>query len=96
MALESQLLLLKMDIGLINPTAEQLIYLRFLINFAESKIRALGIRLVQCDEDEVLSVMYAAWLYRKRAQPAEATAMPLMLKYTLHNRLFSDKVRLEP
>ena len=35
--------------------------------------------------------MYAAYLYRKRAD--DAPVMPRMLRYALNNRLFSQKVR---
>lgn len=41
-------------------------------------------------EDGQLVVMYAAYLYRKRAD--DAPVMPRMLRYALNNRLFSQKV----
>lgn len=50
-------------------------------------------------EDANLIVMYAAWLYRNRAQDSSgyttnlsATGMPRMLRYALNNRLFSQKM----
>lgn len=39
-------------------------------------------------------VMYASYLYRRRAD-TEA-AMPRMLRYALNNRLFSEKAQPEP
>lgn len=45
------------------------------------------------DIDDVnLIVMYAAYLYRKRADE-DAPQMPRMLRYCLNNRLFSQKIR---
>ena len=41
-------------------------------------------------EDNELIVMYAAYLYRKRAE--DNPPMPRMLRWALNNRLFSEKV----
>ena len=51
-------------------------------------------------DDANLIVMYAAWLYRKRVDDSlsgytsaiSATGMPRMLRYTLNNRIFSQKM----
>ena len=40
-------------------------------------------------EDGGLMVMYAAWLYRKRAN--DEAVMPRMLRYALNNRLMPQK-----
>lgn len=45
-------------------------------------------------KDVNLIVMYAAYLYRKRADE-NAPQMPRMLRYALNNRLFSQKIRGE-
>lgn len=45
-------------------------------------------------QDVNLIVMYAAYLYRKRADEG-APQMPRMLRYALNNRLFSQKIRGE-
>ena len=42
-------------------------------------------------QDVNLIVMYAAYLYRKRADEG-APQMPRMLRYALNNRLFSQKI----
>ena len=45
------------------------------------------------DIDDInLIVMYAAYLYRKRADE-DAPQMPRMLRYCLNNRLFSQKIK---
>lgn len=41
-----------------------------------------------------LIVMYAAYLYRKRADEG-APQMPRMLRYALNNRLFAEKMKGE-
>lgn len=51
-------------------------------------------------DDANLIVMYASWLYRKRVDDSlsgytsaiSATGMPRMLRYTLNNRIFSQKM----
>lgn len=43
-------------------------------------------------QDVNLIVMYAAYLYRKRADEG-APQMPRMLRYALNNRLFAQKIR---
>ena len=42
--------------------------------------------------DNMLVVMYSAWLYEKRKDPT--AQMPRMLRYNLNNRLFSEKVQI--
>ena len=50
--------------------------------------------LLEDIQDVNLIVMYAAYLYRKRADEG-APQMPRMLRYALNNRLFSQKIREE-
>lgn len=67
-----------------------------IIPAAEAAIRQEGITL---DLSEVgdcnLVVMYAAYLYRKRAESEMSAGMPRMLRYALNNRLFSEKMKAE-
>lgn len=66
-------------------------YLAQLITAAESEIAREGITLSLSDLNDVnIVVMYAAYLYRKRAD--DTPVMPRMLRYALNNRLFAEKV----
>ena len=65
-------------------------YIGNLITAARQMITREGITLTDSIEDGNLIVMYAAYLYRKRAD--SAPVMPRMLRYALNNRLFSEKV----
>ena len=65
-------------------------YIINLIGAAEQMISREGIVLTESIEDGNLVVMYAAYLYRKRAE--DSPQMPRMLRYALNNRLFSQKV----
>ena len=64
-------------------------YLTHLITAARQSIAREGITLTDTLEDNNLVVMYASYLYRKRAE--DSGAMPRMLRYALNNRLFSEK-----
>ena len=70
-----------------------------IIPAAEAAIREEGITLDLSDIGDCnLVVMYAAYLYRKRAESTVngnlswAAGMPRMLRYALNNRLFSQKM----
>ena len=78
------------DLGLMGAAAEG----------ADERVTALGlsaaeqvgregIDLEETTDDEVTVAMYAAYLYRKRAE--DVGAMPRMLRYRLNNRLFAQK-----
>lgn len=80
------------------------VYITQLIKVSESEIRREGIILDLSDiADCNLVVMYASYLYRRRAENNENTAywteanqyfdMPRMLRHALNNRLFSQKMR---
>lgn len=64
-----------------------------IIPAAQSAIAEEGITL---DLSEIgdcnLVVMYAAYLYRKRAETEASAGMPRMLRYALNNRLFAQKM----
>ena len=67
-------------------------YLRFLIEASKEKIAEEGITLdLNKSGDVNLVVMYAAYLFRKRAE--DNPVMPRMLRYALNNRLFSEKMK---
>ena len=65
-----------------------------LLTAAQGVIATQGITLdLEKIDDCNLVVMYASYLYRKRAD--DNPAMPRMLRYELNNRLFSQKVAAE-
>ena len=69
-------------------------YLAQLIIAAQEAIATQGITLdLEQVSDCNLVVMYASYLYRKRAD--DNPAMPRMLRYELNNRLFSQKAAPE-
>lgn len=88
---ETILAMLKVNLQIIAGNTLQDEYLRNLIATARQMITREGIMLTDSIEDGNLVVMYAAYLYRKRAD--DAPVMPRMLRYALNNRLFSQKVR---
>ena len=64
------------------------------IQAANNFIEREGIKLNYSNvDDELLIVMYAAWLYEKRLNGV--SVMPRMLRYNLNNRVFSEKLRSE-
>ena len=48
-----------------------------------------GITINDSVDDDNLIVMYAAYLFRKRAE--DTATMPRMLRYALNNRVISEK-----
>lgn len=87
MTQDERLTLLKADLELMGSVKDA--YLKHLLAVAEEEIAREGIKLTQTISDENLRIMYAAYLYRKRA--AEITAMPRMLRWALNNRLMQQK-----
>lgn len=87
---ETILTMLKVNLQIIAGNTLQDEYLWNLIATARQMITREGIMLTDSIEDGNLVVMYAAYLYRKRAD--DAPVMPRMLRYALNNRLFSQKV----
>ena len=87
---ETILAMLKVNLQIIAGNTLQDAYLQNLIETAEQMITREGITLADTIEDGNLVVMYAAYLYRKRAD--DSPVMPRMLRYALNNRLFSQKV----
>lgn len=87
---ETILAILKVNLQIIAGNTLQDAYLQNLIETAKQMITREGITLADTIEDGNLVVMYAAYLYRKRAD--DSPVMPRMLRYALNNRLFSQKV----
>lgn len=86
------LTMLKYDIGILTAAKDE--YLAFLLQSAKKYIQNTGITLAEKIEDNNLVVMYAAYLFRKRASETD-NPMPRMLRYELNNRLFKEKMRHE-
>lgn len=81
----------KADLEIIAANTSKDTYLTQLISAAKKFIGTEGITLDLSDmEDCTLVVMYAAYLYRKRAE--DSVSMPRMLRWALNNRLFKEKV----
>ena len=80
--------LLKLNLSMITTVYDD--YLAHLLLTSRALISREGISLQDTPEDHELIVMYAAYLYRKRAE--DNPPMPRMLRWALNNRLFSEKV----
>jgi len=87
---ETLLTMLKYNLEIIPANTAHDEYLTMLVKSAKQMISREGIKLTDTVEDMNLVVMYAAYLYRKRAE--DTPVMPRMLRWALNNRLFSEKV----
>lgn len=87
MTREELIKLLKIDLQLMTSAFDG--YLGQLLTAAEEMIAREGITLTSSAEDDQLRIMYAAYLYRKRA--GDTPQMPRMLRWALNNRLFGQK-----
>ena len=76
--------LLKIDLGIIGTAYDP--QLGQLIAAAKDMIAREGVALTDSIEDAQLVILYAAYLFRKRATNE---GMPRMLRWTLNNRIFS-------
>lgn len=86
--IEVLLTMLKTDLG-ITTDAYDTRLTQYLRN-AEEQITREGVTLDgDVIGDQQLAVMYAAWTWRKRDT---GEGMPRMLRYTLNNRIFAEKV----
>lgn len=89
--MEQLLAMLKVDLR-INTNAYDTRLTQY-INSAKEMIGTEGVTLDTTDlEDAQLVVMYARWLWRNRDS---GEGMPKMLRWTLNNRLFSEKMNAE-
>lgn len=86
------LLLLQADLNILSPDATRLAQLQHLIATAIQLIAREGAMLPEpySVEDGHLIVMYAAYLFRKRATEEP---MPRMLRWALNNRIFGEKAK---
>lgn len=82
-----RLAILKVDLEVMTNKKD--VYLQQLLSTAASLISREGVTLADSIEDDMLQVMYAAYLYRKRA--VENAPMPRMIRYALNNRLMAEK-----
>lgn len=84
------LTLLQADLNILSPDPTRLAQLNHLIEAALQLIIREGVTLQEpfSAEDGQLVIMYAAYLFRKRAT---GEAMPRMLRWALNNRVFSAK-----
>ena len=88
---EAELLnLLQADLNLLSPDPARLSQLRHLIGVAVQLISREGVQLQEpySAEDAQLVMMYASYLFRKRATDEP---MPRMLRWALNNRIFAEK-----
>lgn len=83
--------MLQVDLGEMYPNEQRAAYLTQAISAAQAFIAREGITLTDSIEDGQLVEMYAAYLVRKRTT---TEPMPRMLRWTLNNRLFSQKAQV--
>ena len=55
---------------------------------AQAQMTREGITLQSSVDDDTLTIMYAAWMWRRRDS---GEGMPRMLRYAINNRLFAQK-----
>ena len=82
--------LLKVDLGISGTSAYDNRLMSY-IQAAQKGIEIEGVTLNLNDVgDAQLTIMYAAWQWRKRDT---MEGMPRMLRFALNNRIFSEKMR---
>ena len=86
------LTMLKVDLGIASTGYDA--RLTQILESSEKAIIAEGASTLDKSqlEDAQLIVMYAAWIWRKRDS---GDGMPRMLRWSLNNRIFSEKARSE-
>lgn len=84
------LTMLESDLDMLHVDGRRQVYLENLINAAVGFIAREGVKLAEpySYEDGTLIVMYAAYLFRKRAVNEP---MPRSLRWALNNRIFWGK-----
>lgn len=79
---------LKVDLGIVTDAYDN--RLTQYLSAAKDQIEREGATLDNSSiSDNMLVVMYAAWMWRKRDT---GEGMPRMLRYQLNNRIFKEKV----
>ncbi len=81
MTQEEKLVILKQDLTMTSTARDD--YLATLLDMAEVQIANEGISLADDVEGSMLTIQYAAYLFRKRA--SDNCAMPRFLRYSLNN-----------
>lgn len=80
---------LKVDLGLVTTGYDE--RLNEYIESAKTEIARQGATLDLTDQDDaMLVVQYASWMWRKRDT---GEGMPRMVRYALNNRIFAEKAR---
>lgn len=86
--------LLKADLQKWVLTPQMQSFLLNLITVAKTEITREGATLDLTSFDDAQTVeMYAAYLYRRRAE--QQNGMPRMLRYRLNNRILAEKAQVE-
>lgn len=78
---------LKIDLGIKTNAYDT--RLTAYLGYAQSAIAEEGITLSSSLQDDQLTIMYAAWMWRRRDT---GEGMPRMVRYALNNRLFAQKM----
>lgn len=82
-----KLSMLKIDLGITTEAFDT--RLRQYLESAKAEIEREGITLADSVPDDHLQIMYAAWMWRRRDT---GEGMPRMLRYSMNNRLFAEKL----
>lgn len=77
---------LKIDLGITATVYDT--RLTAYLEAAQAQMTREGITLLSSVDDDTLTIMYAAWMWRRRDS---GEGMPRMLRYALNNRLFAQK-----
>ena len=87
-------MLLQADLNILSPDVTRFVQLDHLIEVSLQLISREGVTLQEpySAEDAQLIIMYASYLYRKRATDEP---MPRMLRWALNNRIFGGKAGAE-
>lgn len=85
-----RLLMLKTDLGFKGTGYDD--RLKQILNSSETAIKGEGAKTLDVTtlDDAQLVVMYSAWIWRRRDT---GEGMPRMLRWSLNNRIFSEKAR---
>lgn len=86
-AAETLLSGLKVDLGITTTAYDQ--RLTVYLENAQEQIKREGVEIGDAVDDDMLVIMYAAWMWRKRDS---GEGMPRMLRYALNNKVFSQKM----
>ena len=77
---------LKIDLGITATVYDT--RLTAYLEAAQAQMTREGITLQSSVDDDTLTILYAAWMWRRRDS---GEGMPRMLRYALNNRLFAQK-----